>query len=257
MKKKLLILTTLLSLISSCSKPYFVEKEDFVFDPSEYILKRDKTEQIVDYYKVEYRDIDYEYGLSLSPLTCSPEEIMVAKDFFEDEQVHSLVDLYNQFNSYFDYYPYALGNVCKEFTRTDGYYCIADAAFNRSQLISCIKEDGTFSLGFLKEGRYYTNSLPLCSYLTAFTNNNIWGYMAYFIDNPEPFTFEENRSAFFKSLTLTPNLPYEVYFTKNIIYLIPKDENFSKKCFTKLNEIEDFHYFDLEKSKEYLDSLAK
>ena len=228
MKKKLLILAIFLSLISSCSKPYFVEKEGFVFDPSEYILKRDKTE-----------------------------EIMVKDCFFKDEQVHSLVDLYDQFSSDFDYYPYALGNVCKEFTRTDGYYCIADAAFNRSQLISYIKDDGTFSLGFFREGYYYIQTPPLCSYLTAFTNNNIWGYMAYFIDNPEPFTFEENRSAFFKSLTLTPNLPYEVYFTKKIIYLIPKDENFSKKCFTKLNEIEDFHYFDLEKSKEYLDSLAK
>ena len=257
MKKKLLILAIFLSLISSCSKPYFVEKEGFVFDPSEYILKRDKTEQIVDYYKAEYSDIDYEYGLSLSPLTCSPEDIMVKDCFFKDEQVHSLVDLYDQFSSDFDYYPYALGNVCKEFTRTDGYYCIADAAFNRSQFISYIKEDGTFSLGFFREGYYYIQTPPLCSYLTAFTNNNIWGYMAYFIDNPEPFTFEENRSAFFKSLTLTPNLPYEVYFTKKIIYLIPKDENFSKKCFTKLNEIEDFHYFDLEKSKEYLDSLAK
>ena len=83
------------------------------------------------------------------------------------------------------------------------------------------------------------------------------GVYGVFCKNSEPFTLEENRSAFFKSLTLTPNLPYEVYFTKNIIYLIPKDENFSKNCFAKLNEIEDFHYFDLEKSKEYLDSLAK
>ena len=257
MKKKLLILTTLLSLISSCSKPYFVEKEDFVFDPSEYILKRDKTEEIIDYYKGAYIDLDYERGLSLSPLTCSPEEILVKECFFKDEQVHSLVDLYNQFSSDFDYYPYALGNVCKEFTRTDGYYCIGDSAFNRSQLISYIKDDGTFSLGFFREGYYYIQTPPLCSYLTAFTNNNIWGYMAYFVKNSEPFTLEENRSAFFKSLTLTPNLPYEVYFTKNIIYLIPKDENFSKNCFAKLNEIEDFHYFDLEKSKEYLDTLAK
>ena len=110
-----IILTTLLSLISSCSKPYFVEKEGFVFDPSEYILKRDKTEEIIDYYKAEYSDIDYEYGLSLSPLTCSPEEIMVKDCFFKDEQVHSLVDLYDQCSSDFDYYPYALGNVCKEF----------------------------------------------------------------------------------------------------------------------------------------------
>ena len=54
MKKKLLILATFLSLISSCSKPYFVEKEDFVFDPSEYILKRDKTE-IKDEFRV-YRE---------------------------------------------------------------------------------------------------------------------------------------------------------------------------------------------------------
>ncbi len=88
-------------------------------------------------------------------------------------------------------------------------------------------------------------------------NENVFGYILLL---PESETNDMDSEDVFYLLANTKNLPYDIYYeTKthkvgsfNRIYLIPKDENFSKKCLERFKEKGTVHYYDIDIMKEQI-----
>ncbi len=75
---------------------------------------------------------------------------------------------------------------------------------------------------------------------------------------------EGNAEDIFYLFANTKNLPYDIYYETEThepssfkhIYLIPKDESFSKKCLLRFMEKETIHYYDIELMQEKMKGLS-
>lgn len=152
-------------------------------------------------------------------------------------------------------------NATDVFYKEDGYQYYGHL-FMKERFVPVsfmVGEEYEFRFHKLDSNLYFPNGIYTpYGYAVDFVEYaNVFGYILLL---PESETNDMDSEDVFYLLANTKNLPYDIYYeTKthkvgsfNRIYLIPKDENFSKKCLERFKEKGTVHYYDIDIMKEMI-----
>ncbi len=248
--KKIIFILFLTICLASCSESYEFIKKDWYsikYDTTIPLIKESKSRIAEKYDKLyfyNHNDRDMNYKLTLNPayekeIVFSDTSLYCGEEFLEDSIV-----IYQD-----KYFPH--------FKREDGYKVII-SNFMKSKImiyIDKINEDYCFRFA------HSTDDHITCDgqYGPYPFNVNVISYNGIYAYNLENYR-NDNSSAYeiIYLLANTVDLEYDIYCFDNIksvyseIYLIPKDDRFSKKFIKYFNEEINMHLLNIESIREQI-----
>ena len=255
MRKKnyfIILIFFIVLIITGCKpkekdqKIVFKEPEGYVFDSDLFLNHFEGAEarclEAIPYFEngSQYNDANYEPSLDIAKnIQFQIKDTELAKILFEANDCY-VKGIFETEGGYRNYSAHVIKNII-----VPGPYLI-----NNHYEFRFYKCEDSYQIG--GEFCYY-------GYYTNIVESN--GCYAYFLTNG----YTDRQFDIFYLLTHTTNLPYEIYFenrSKNeekpnfYIYLIPKDESFSKKCLLSFMEKETIHYYDIELMQEKMKGLS-
>lgn len=231
-------------LLSSCSSDEtFTEKDSYELNlsiiTSNFVKAYDNIDNKFNYYAFES---DSTFKGSLDPLE---NEVLIYNDELNSQYIS------NHSYSPADYF----------FPSYDGYKVTNSLSLKQKHFVYFNYANNKYDFTFLRtNGKVNVtyDKLPLMAEVNIIENNNLRAYNINFVstnDLMNPSTDDQRMFYCLYLLYVTENLPYNIYFSKSNIYLVPKDNSFSK-CYLKyFNDYNNLHYFNINKVKKYADEM--
>lgn len=246
MKKLNCILSSLVYLLGTCSltscgKLTYEQsknklKENFKVEDYLYLKTFDNSD-VFEKFKYTYDKSNlFDYTNTYTKITSVPELI----EEFGEEEVSLTTDFMENFGSE--------GNE-KNYFNENNYKYYNFWAFNKKRILiyPYKNEDGKYGFCFT-DSKLTNYGQSTGNWASLIESNGIFGFVITF-DNQEFLNYTLSM------LYNTDNFDYDIYFLKHEVkywgiffdmYLIPKDENFSKYIIIKFAELGNYTYFDVE-----------
>lgn len=232
--------------LTSCGKLTYEQsknklKENFKVEDYKYLKTFDNSNVFAKFELVYEESNLYNPNITYTKVTTVPELV----DYYGSKEVTLTTDFMNHFGSTGDE---------KDYFKKNNYSYYNFWAFNKKRILVYpnINSTGQYSFSFT-DSMLTDYGQSIGNWAALIESNGIFGFV---------ITFDKQEFLDY-SLSMiynTDNFEYDIYFNKHDVkdaniffdmYLIPKNEKFSKDIVNKFAELGDFAYFDVETLKNY------